>query len=191
MKLHQKITKIRKEKKLKIRDLHNKLKAIFGEKALSYRSLLRIEKGHTDSRISSLYQICLALGITLEELKEGTEEKSGIVDYIKRNKREGKYTYNKNAYAEILSGPKRKFLALELILKPKGKTNIEKDPEGKEKFEKWIYILKGELTCIIKDTRFILKKGDCISFYSSIAHSFENNSSKKTSCIIIQNPVHI
>ena len=191
MKLHEKITQIRKEKRLKIKDLHNKLKEIFGNKALSYRTLLRIEKGDTGERGSSLYQICLGLGMTLKELKEGTEEELGIADYIKKSKREGRYIYNQKAYAEILSGPKRQFLALELVLEPQGKTKIEKDPEAEEEFEKWVYVLKGELTCIVKDTKFILKKGDCISFDSSLPHSFENNTSGETRCTIIQNPRHI
>ena len=74
MRLHEKIKKLRKEKNLRIRDLHNKLKELFGAEALSYRTLLRIEKGDTVGRGSSLYQICLGLGLTLKELKEGTEE---------------------------------------------------------------------------------------------------------------------
>jgi len=191
MTLHQKITLIRKEKGLKIRGLHNKLKEIFGNKALSYRTLQRIEKGLTDGRASSLYQICLGLGITSKELREGTEEELSFADYIKKGKREGRYIYNPKAYAEILTGPKRRFLSLELVLKPQGKTQIEKDPEGGEKFEKWIYGLKGELTCIVKDTKFIIGKGSCISFESSLPHSFENNSPKEARCIIIQNPRHI
>ncbi|UCC95690.1 MAG: cupin domain-containing protein [Candidatus Omnitrophota bacterium] len=191
MKLHQKITTLRKEKGLKIKDLHTKLKEIFADKALSYRTLLRIEKGHTDGRASSLYQICVGLGITLEELKAGTEEENTVADYIKRNKREGRYTYNERAYAEILTGPKRKFLVLELFLGPKGKTSVEKDPEGGEKFEKWIYVTKGKLTCVIKGIKFILAKGDCICFDSRLAHSFENNSFRRTRCIIIQNPAHL
>ena len=191
MKLHEKITQIRREKRLKISDLHSKLKEIFGDKALSYRTLLRIEKGYTDGRGSSLYQICLGLGITLKELRQGTEREFSIADYLKKNKREGRYIYSEGAYAEILTGAKRRFLALELVLEPGAKTAIEKDPEGEEKYEKWIYILKGKLTCTVKGVRFILKKGDSISFDSSLPHSFKNSSSTKTYCILIQNPRHI
>lgn len=191
MRLHQKITQIRKEKGLKISGLHNKLEEIFGNKALSYRTLQRIEKGQTDGRASSLYQICLGLGITLKELREGTEEELSFADYIRKGKREGRYIYNPTAYAEILTGQKRRFLALELVLKTQGKTQVEKDPKSKERFEKWIYGLKGKIACIVKDTKFIIEKGSCISFESSLPHSFENNSSKESRCIIIQNPRHI
>lgn len=191
MKLYQKITKIRKEKKLKITGLHNRLVDLFGGNALSYRTLLRIEKGHTDGRASSLEQICMGLGVTLKELREGTEEEFTIADYIKKHEREGKYIYNEKAFAEILTGAKRKFLALELVLEPGAKTKIEKDPETLEGFEKWIYVLMGRIDCVVRNVRFTLKKGDSISFNSSLPHYFENNTSKITRCIFIQNPRHI
>ena len=191
MKLCQKITKTREEKGLKIKDLHNKLQELFGDKALSYRTLLRIEKGDTDGRGSSLYQICLGLGITLKELREGTEEEITVADAVKKTRREGKYTYNEKVYADILSGPKRRLLALELILEPGGQTKVEKDPTSEIPCEKWIYVLKGNLTCIVKGVKFSLKKGDCISFDSTLTHSFENNSSAKTCCLVVQNPRHI
>jgi mannose-6-phosphate isomerase-like protein (cupin superfamily) len=191
MHLHEKIAQLRREKNLKISGLHSKIKEIFGDKALSYRTLLRIEKGDTDGRGSSLHQICLGLGVSLKELRQGTEREFSIADYLKKSKREGKYIYNKGVYAEILTGAKRSFLALELVLEPQGKTQIEKDPEGEEKFEKWLYVLKGKLTCTVKGVKFILKKGDCISFDSTLPHSFENSASTPTHAILIQNPRHI
>ena len=191
MKLHEKIAKIRKKKGLKISDLHRKLKSIFGNKALSYRTLLRLEKGHADGRGTSLYQICMGLNITLEELKKGTDEDIFFADYMPKNRRQGKYVYSDKATAFILSGAKRNFLPLELVLEPGAKTKIEKDPDGEVKFEKWVYVLQGELNCVVKDKKIILKKSDCVSFDSRLAHCFENTSSKKTSCIIIQNPTHI
>ena len=191
MKLHQKITQLRKERGLKITDLHDKLKEIFGDKALSYRTLLRIEKGYTDGRGSSLYQICLGLGILLKELREKTEEEFTIADYFKKNKRQGKYVYSYGAQAEILTGAKTSFLALELTLEKDSKTSIEKDPEGEKKFEKWLYVLRGSLRCVVKGVKFTLKKGDCISFDSSLPHFFENTSSGQTRCIVVQNPRHI
>lgn len=190
MRLHEKIAQIRREKNLKISDLHNRIKEIFGDKALSYRTLLRIEKGDTDGRGSSLHQICLGLGVTLKELREGTEEEFSIADYLKKSKRQGRYIYSEGVYAEILTGAKRKFLALELVLDPGGRTQIEKDPESGE-FEKWLYVLRGELTCIVKGVKFILKKGDSISFDSTLPHSFENTSSQQTHAIVVQNPRHI
>ncbi|MFH1771799.1 MAG: XRE family transcriptional regulator [Candidatus Omnitrophota bacterium] len=191
MKLHQKIISIRKSKKLTIKDVHLKLIELFHDKALSYRTLLRIEKGETDGRATSLYQICLALGITFSELKKDIDEEDGILDFVKRNRREGRYQYNNNAYADILSPAKRKFLALELTLNPQGKTGIEKDPQAEPKHEKWVYVTKGKIFCIINDKKYTLDKGSSMTFDSSLAHSFENIARRQSQCIIVQIPPHI
>jgi len=191
VKLHEKIIQIRQEKGLKIMDLHHKLKETFKKKALSYRTLLRIEKGETDGRGSSLYQICVGLGITLKELQEGTEQDTSVADFSPRNRRQGRYTYNKKAYAEILTGPSRLFLAMEVVLLPEGKTSIEKDPNSEEIYEKMVYVTRGKILCIVDNVKFPLGKGDSLSFKSSLPHSLENNSSRKSHCIIFQKPRHI
>ena len=192
MKLHEKIKQIRQEKKLKIADLHRRIQKIFGRKTLTYRSIQRIEAGQTDGKVSSLYQICLGLGITLKELHQETDQEPSPVEHIKKNEPQGHYLYNKSAYAQILTGPKMDFLALDLVLQPGGKTKIEKDPEGEIPFKKWIYILKGrKLTCIVNNKRYVLKKGDALSFDSRLPHYFENTSPTETRTIIIQNPRHI
>ncbi len=191
MKLHEKITHIRKEKGLKLQDLHRRLQEIFGDRALSYRTLQRIEKGQTDGRGSSLYQICLGLGITLKELREGTEDGFTLADLVRRSKRQGRYIYNEKSYAEILTGLGIRFIALELVLEAGGKTKIEKDPVDEGKFEKFVYVIKGKITCIIKEKRFILKRGDCLTFDSRLPHSFQNETSSQARCIVIQNPRHI
>jgi len=191
MKLNEKIRKIRKEKGLTLLEFHQKLKEIFGEKALEYNSLARIEQGKTKPRISSLTQICIGLGVSLRELKEGLEEGFELVDIVKKNKRIDKFTYNPQAYMEILSPLKRNFLCGELVLEPGAKTPTEQDPIEERKYEKLVYCLKGEITCHITQKIYTLKRGDCLSFESSLPHYFENKTSKKTISLIIQNPRHI
>ena len=192
MKLHDKIREIRKEKGLSLTALEQRLKEIFGNKALRYNTLYRIEKGLRDARISSLSQICIGLGISLKELKEGTEEeKFSLVDFIKKRDRIAQYVYSEKAYAQILTKEKEPFLGLRLMLGPGGKTKLEQDPVELGKFEKWVYGLKGKVTCVIGQERYALKKDEVICFESTLPHSFENNTPQKASCIVIQNPKHI
>lgn len=191
MEIYEAVTQIRKEKKLRIIDVHNKIKAIFGDKALSYRTLLRIENGDTKGWEASLYQICLALGITLQELKEKTthhKKTSSNITYIKRNSPKEKYIYNGNTYAEIFTEKNNILSASELILESKGKTHSERMPlQGNEKYEKLVYVSSGKLICIINNEKFKLNNGDCIIFDSSLPHHFENNTSHKARCFIVQN----
>ena len=193
MKLNEKIRDIRKNRlKMKLKEFHSKLVDIFGDKALTYYSLCRLEKGHrVDIRIRSLYQICTGLGVSLKELKEGTEEdRSKIVDIIRRaDTSENKYVYNEKAIAKIISPKSLKFMAMELTLSPEGATKTEEDPVDVSRFEKLIIMLQGEIVCFIGTEKHTLKKDDTISFASNIPHHFENQSKKvKSRCIIIQNP---
>jgi len=192
MKLHDKIRQIRKEKGLSLRDMEKRLVGIFGKKALRYNSLYRIEKGLRDARISSLSQVCIGLGVSLRELREGTEEeKSSLVELIKKQDRVAQYVYTEKSYAQILTREKHPFLGVRLVLEPQGKTKLEQDPATLGKFEKWVYGLKGEITCIIGQEKFTLKKDEALMFESTLPHCFQNNTTGKASCIIIQNPKHI
>jgi len=219
MKLHERIKQIRTEKKLTLKELHRLMLNDFKEGAITYRTLQRIEAGDTDGKGSSLHQICTALGMSLSELKKGTEEENNPVDLIKRRKRLGRYVFNESAYAELLMRQNRNFIAVELVLKPRGKTRLEQDPElilDEEKkqqikqilkslnpsapvleeykvlkFEKYVYCLKGSVACYIGKDKFILRKGDGISFESSQPHWFENASKAESRCLIFQNPRYL
>ena len=192
MKVYEKIRKIRKEKGLSMIELESRLKEIFGDKALRYNTIYRIEKGLRDARISSLSQICTGLGISLKELKEGTDaEVSSLIDIISKREKTAQYVYTSKAKAEILTTERQPFLALRLVLEPGGKTNLEQDPAELGKFEKWAYGLRGKVTCVIGNYKYILKKDEALCFDSSLPHYFENTTPKRTLCIIIQNPKHL
>ncbi len=192
MKLHEKIRQIRQERGLSLYDLETRLMSIFGKKALRYNALYRIERGLRDPRVSSLSQICLGLEVSLRDLKEGTEEERiSLVEHIKKRDKIARYVYSSNAQAHILSREKHPFLALRLMLEPGAKTNLEQDPLELGKFQKWLYGLKGKITCVVGQEKIILGKDEVVFFGSNIPHYFENNGLKKASCLIIQNPKHI
>lgn len=192
MKIGEKIRKIRKGKKISLTDLEQRLQTIFGKKALRYTTLYRIEKGLRDARIASLSQICIGLEVTLRELKEGTEEENiSLVEQIKKRDKLPKYIYSPAAQLEILSKEKVPFLGARLVLQPQGKTNLEQDPIELNKFHKWVYGLKGKITCNVGQERIVIGKDEVITFESSIPHYFKNETSQKASCLIIQNPRHI
>lgn len=219
MKLHQKLKNIRLEKGLSLKELHRLIVNYFRTRAITYRSLQRIEAGDTDGRGSSLHQIGTALGMSLRDLKKDTEEETRSVDLIKRNKRLGRYVFSEKAYADLLMRQNRNFMVMELALKPQGKTKIEQDPELRQdedkieqikqilrslnlqlpaledykilKFEKYVYCLKGHIACYIGKDTYILRRGDGLSFESSHPHWFENISKTESRCLIVQNPRYL
>ena len=186
MYIHEKIKTIRQDLRLSLRDIYNRGVAIFGKKALSYRTLLRIEQG-TIAKFSSILKICCALGVPLEKLIKDTELEGRLV--IRNHERLDEYTYNDKVQASVVSSPNRSFLALEMALQAGGKTAWEHSPmEGK--YEKWIYVVEGSLTCYLGNEKFVLDKRDTISFDSAAAHCFENPNKKTCLCIVIVNPKH-
>ena len=196
MKLYEKIRLTRKEKGIKLKTLYERIAELFGENALNYESLCRIEKGRTQARESSIFQIATALGLSTQELKQDTElAEPKIGEFIAKKKLIGKYVYNDKTYLEILSGRDLEFLPMKLVLLPGGKTQVEKDPPEKGRFIKWIFGLQGKVTLTVETKEgiqgHIIGKEDKIYFESINPHHFENNTQKKSSCIIVQNPRYI
>ena len=195
MKINEKIRWLRKKSGFSIRDLHEKIKGIFTNEALSYDTLSRIERGvRLSIHLTSLYQISTALGLSLKDLKEGTEEeKPTIASIIRRKERQNKkFIYSENAYAEVMSPKELEFLAMELVLMPGNKTKLEQDPEPDPVknivHKKLLLISQGTIVAHIGEDLHKLRKGDSLSFKSSIPHYFENLAKDKAKCIIIQNP---
>jgi len=193
MKIYEKIRKIRKESlRISLKEFHKKLEQIFGDGALTYHSLCRLEKGYrSDIRLKSLYQICTGLGISLKELREGTDdEESQIVTIVTEKDRENnKYIYNDKACAEVLSPRHLRFLAMELAIMPGGATEREEDPLDANKFEKLVIVTQGAMVVAVGNERHLIKKGGAISFSSNILHHFENPSpTAQAKCIIVQDP---
>lgn len=184
MGLKEEIIRIRKQKKLRIVDIHNKLRDLFGDKSISYRTLLRIEKGETFGRDGSLYQICIALGVTLRDIKGEVKETVSSTDLTPRLERKGRFIYNEKTFAEIISGSQKSYRISELVLKYKGKTKIEQNPNGGDLI---IYTLSGKICCVLEDKdKHMVQRDDCFIFNASVPHYFENVLRRRSRCIIIE-----
>ena len=188
------ILKIRKEKGMKRSALVKKLRFIYGDNAIDYRTIERIERGDiAKGRLSSLLQIANALDIDVSEFMKGTEyeDRSQLEEkleeaYITRaNARGGIFKYSDKATIEIVSPEKSGYIAFFMRLLAGAKTKLEQDPEGTIKF---LYVIDGEIRIIVGNIERTLFKGDAIQISSSKPHYFENKSKKKASAILHQNP---
>lgn len=182
MKIYEKIGLLLKERKLKLKPLHRKIEDLFGGQAIAYLTLYRTVNGVTKVRESSLFQIATALGLTPQEIKKGTVEDIEI----------DRYQYSKHAYYDVLS-KELEFLPIKLVLFPGAKTLTEQDPIESGNFIKWVYPQQGEITCVITTEKGIEKYGikktsKPFWFKSIYPHYFENSTSRKSSCLIIQIP---
>lgn len=191
MEIFQRLKTIRKEKKLTREELYEKLKNIFGKKALKPNSIWRIENGLTAARTNSLHQLCVGLDISLKDLLAENTPQPKLLDVVKKDLRLDKFVYNERVKAEILTPSDRKFLAQEFTLLPDSATKTEEDPIEVGRFEKWVYCLSGKVTCVVGTEEQLIEKGDCCSFESNLPHHFENRTTRKARLLIVQNPRHI
>lgn len=184
MKVFEKIKLQLENKSLKISDLHRKILEEFDAQAITYLTLLRTLKGQTRLRESTLFQIATALKTTPEEIRKDTEEEQKPTRFI----------YNKKAYLEIES-TNLNFLTGRLVLESGAKTEIEQDPGEKGDFVKWLYGLRGKMTCTVlmpgSEKKYVVEKNKSIWFQSSYPHYFENHATHRAVCLIIQNPKYI
>lgn len=191
MKLGEKIRYLRKNvKKMKLNELHKRLTVIFGDEAISYKSLIRIEKGQRDGRLKSIHQIACGLGIDVKDLLSGTErelphEEAILADIMRKKARSGRFTYNDKAFIEILSSKKCSFLGVELVLESGGATKREEDPEETELL---LIATKGKITAHIHGEVHTIAPGDSLYFKSHLPHYFENNERRTAKAILVQNP---
>jgi len=191
MRLGDKIRYIRKtEKKMKLNEFHAKLMRIFGKGAISYKSLIRIEKNQRDGHLKSLHQIACGLDTDVKELLSGTEkelpqEKAILADIVRKKARPGKFAYNDKAQIEIVSSNKASFISMELVLGPGSSTVVEENTEGSEIL---LIVTKGRIAANIHNEVHSLGIGDSIYFKSHLPHHFENRDKKAAKGLLIQTP---
>ena len=184
MKVYEKIKQLYKDKGWNLTNLHEQIVALFKEDATSYRTLHRTVHGETSLRESTLFQIASALGTSPDELRKNTDEEPKFTYF----------TYNKKAYLEF-EATELNFLVGKLVLLPTAKTETEQDPSEHGNFVKWLHGLQGEMTVVITtpegQKKQVIKKGEDFYFHSTNPHYFENHTSKKATCLLIQNPKYI
>lgn len=194
MKIGENIIRLRKEKGLRRAALVKKLRFIYGDNAIDYRTIERIERGDiARGRLASLLQIADALDVDVSEFYKGTrfedhksQEELAEAFYITRSKaRGGIFRYNEKATIEIISPAESGYISFYMRLEPEAKTKLEQDPEGTIKF---IFVVEGKLTISSGTVERTLYKGDTAEIKSSNPHYFSNNSSKKTTALLYQNP---
>ena len=184
IKLNEKLKKLITKKYKNLSRFHRELKNVFKDKSVAYLTLYRTVNGTTEVRESTLFQIATTLGISLPEIKKDTE----------RPQVASTFHYNAKASLKIINSPEN-FLTAELVLLSGARTKPEQDPKEKADFAKWIYGLQGEIICIVltpdEVQKKCIKKGESFHFKSSHPHYFENNTKRKSSCLVIQNPKYI
>jgi len=184
-KVGQKVKAIRLEQGLNVEQAHEKGVSLIGENCISPATMYRIESGDI-AKFSSLEQYLFILDTDIKDIMEGTE--LGEILALSKDERLSGYTYSENAFSTIVNNPNHIFLAQEVILNPSGKTDLDYASKDKGSSQKFVYVVQGELTCVVENNEYILKHRGTLSFDSTKPHYFVNSGNCECIFIMVESP---
>ena len=181
MELGKKIRSLRKEKGMSL----DELSKVSG---LGKATLSRIENNIHSGTLKTHMKICEALGISLKDFYTDIEgAKEGVSSVNSSSPEAEVFRYDEKTTSIILAQgvSKKNMLPQLLVIEPEGKTSLEENPPGTEKF---IFCLEGVTQIIIADKNYALKKGETLYFKSSFPHYFKNTSNKRVRILSVTSP---
>lgn len=175
--IHDKIRRLRKTKKLRIKDVAEKT-------GLSVSLLSQIERGKTSPSITTLRKIAMALDVSMVYFFEGGQSNDMIV---RKNERKYLARAGSNIRYQLLSpdlNRKIELVLIELDPGPNEPENLFYSHDGEE----CIYVSSGRLNFELDGVSHILEEGDTIYFHASKPHRIANAWDKPTVIICAVTP---
>jgi transcriptional regulator with XRE-family HTH domain len=155
--------------------------------SISFLSL--VERGRSSLALTSLQKVAQALGTDVPSLfpAEFAQEHSEPLPYVQRGNDATALTIeNSERTYRLLSGraPDR---ILEPVLETVPPTGSVVDPYGHEG-EEFLYVLEGNLTCVIAGVEYDLGPGDSIHYPAPLPHTTINRTDKTARALFIVTP---
>lgn len=176
--VHVKIKKIRKQKKMTLKDMSEKT-------GFSISFLSQMERGISPITMVSLKKISSALDIQMKSL---FDEEDSSEEYYRRGNDAVLLGLQRNyKYFKILSGrfDNRKLDSFFLAMDPKS-TGFE---SGSHDGEEFFYILKGCATFIVDGEKHVIQAGESIHYPSSKPHTVYNHEDEELEMLCILTPL--
>lgn len=183
MNIGEKLKRLRKTRDLTLEDISRKC-------GVGKATLSRIENNITAGTLKTHMRICEVLNISLKDLYEGIDIPQEEISALEKENFDQAeiFSYDNKARSIILTKnvQKKNMLPQLLILEEQGKTHLEHNISGTEKF---VYCLDGDIQINIDNKEYNLKKGSSLYFKSSSPHRFINIGEKTAKCLVITSPV--
>ena len=136
----------------------------------------QLENEITSPSIATLSDILEALGSTLGEFFKDEEEEKivfGADDYFVKSEDDQSMTWL------VPNSQKNEMEPIMVTINPHSATDIDYPHEGQE----FGYVLEGELTLVIDDKAYTVKKGETF-YYTSIKHHYLKNQTNEACRVI-------
>jgi transcriptional regulator with XRE-family HTH domain len=142
---------------------------------MSSATLSRMENGIATASLDSLERLCDALGMTMADLFQETNQRTGKAQLIKRDQQmEVVRSGTKHGYMyKLLSydrGPQKVFDPFLVEMNRKSQSWPRFSHPGTE----FIYVLQGRLEYRFGDKTYVLEPGDSLTFSGNVLHGPEH-----------------
>ncbi len=173
---------IRKAKKMSLTELSEK-------SGVQMATLSRIENMKMVGTLESHINIAKALEIDVTELYKNIDKQTAAIEFSDQT-RTDVFTHSDQSSYEILTKNvlHKKMMPILIRIEPQGKTNMEQNKNGSEKF---IFILDGSIEAQISDQTFNLTKSNTLYFDASLPHTFINTGKAIAKILCIGTPVSL
>lgn len=183
MNIGEKLRNLRKSRDLTLDDISKKC-------GVGKATLSRIENNITAGTLKTHMRICEVLSINLKDLYEGIDTPQEEITVMGGKDLEEAeiFSYDEKSKSIILTknAQKKNMLPQLLIVEPEGKTPLEQNSRGTEKF---VFCLEGQIQIKIEDKEYNLTKGASLYFKSNRSHCYSNIGKKVSRCLVVTSPV--
>lgn len=156
------------------------LRALAEQCGLSMNAISLIERGENSPTVSSLHQLAMALGVSINTFFEDEQEQAVV--FVQPHTRLQSVT-NGVLLESLGIGLRQQHLEPFLITVEPGAGNF--DQAVTHLGEEFVYCLSGEIEYFIGDRRYVLEAGSSLLFEASLSHCFRNSGSTPAQLIML------
>ena len=154
------------------------LEALAGDSGYTVKFLKEVEEDKTAPPVAVVLQLGRILNVDMDQLQGNRDKEAAKRRTTSHKKRVASY-----AYAPLtVPGEEKHLRAYRVTIDPQTEhKGVEYHHEGEE----FIYVLHGGLTIQVGQNTSILKKGESISFDSSLSHKLSNPHREKAELLVV------
>lgn len=181
MYIGKRLKELRKAQGISLSDLAEK-------SGVQIATLSRIEHLKMTGTLESHMNIAKALGVDITQLYTNIIKEEDKVDLKTSRSDTDVFIHSDKSSYEILTSNvlSKKMMPILLKIEPEGKTNIEQNQFGAEKF---VFVLDGKIEVKIDDDSYVLSKNNTLYFDASFEHYFINIGKSTAKVLCIATPV--
>jgi transcriptional regulator with XRE-family HTH domain len=140
--------------------------------------LQEIEEDKTSPPVAVVLQLGRIFNVDMDQLQENRNKEASRRRTTSHKKRVASYAYT----SLTTPGEEKHLRAYRVTIDPQTEhKGVEYHHEGEE----FIYVLHGGLTISVGQNASTLKKGECISFDSSLSHKLSNPTREKAELLVV------